>query len=331
VDKASALEAIWEVAQKKAAAAENLRTEFEARQKALIDQTDVRTLGKWISDLNTFHGKLTQKDDDLLAIQQEIDRDVALRQEEFRNERLGAQGRQSTLEDDLKKLAGWAESNRLPVVAPLLSRFQERDLNARFDPFVTRVVRKPDEFRELRDNSAFEVSDGEGGKKFAFTEGSIISKDLFDQALEAIKKKERERNPDVNIEELTARIEKAAPAVRPIKGEPVYASITLLPAIKYTVPLLLLVLAIWFAWRVVNLPTFGDFLIATEAELNKVSWTTRARLVQDTIVVLVTVILMALFLFLVDLTWAKVLSWKPIGVLQVQEKKDKPKDTELKW
>ena len=32
-----------------------------------------------------------------------------------------------------------------------------------------------------------------------------------------------------------------------------------------------------------------DFLIATEAEMNKVSWTTRKRLVKDTIVVLVTV------------------------------------------
>ncbi len=33
--------------------------------------------------------------------------------------------------------------------------------------------------------------------------------------------------------------------------------------------------ALWLAWRVVNVPSFADFLIATEAELNKVSWTTR--------------------------------------------------------
>ena len=50
---------------------------------------------------------------------------------------------------------------------------------------------------------------------------------------------------------------------------------------------------LWRAWRgMVNFPAFADFLIATEAEMNKVSWTTRKRLVQDTIVVLTTVVLM---------------------------------------
>ncbi len=68
-----------------------------------------------------------------------------------------------------------------------------------------------------------------------------------------------------------------------------------------------------------NFPPFADFLIATEAELNKVSWTTRPRLIQDTIVVLVTTFLLALFLFLMDQTWRVVLSWKPIGVLQISE------------
>ena len=58
-------------------------------------------------------------------------------------------------------------------------------------------------------------------------------------------------------------------------------------------PLLLLALSLWLAWRMVNLPPFADFLIATEAELNKVSWTTQQRLVQDTIVVLITTFLLA--------------------------------------
>ncbi len=72
---------------------------------------------------------------------------------------------------------------------------------------------------------------------------------------------------------------------------------TLLPSVQFTVPLLLLAAALWLAWRVVNLPAFADFLIATEAEMNKVSWTTQRRLFQDTIVVLVTVVLMAVYLF----------------------------------
>jgi len=86
------------------------------------------------------------------------------------------------------------------------------------------------------------------------------------------------------------------------------------------------------AWRVVNWPVFADFLIATEAELNKVSWTTRKRLVQDTIVVLMTLVLMAVFLFVVDVAWGRILSWRPIGVLQVSDQKQEPgNEADLKW
>jgi len=92
-------------------------------------------------------------------------------------------------------------------------------------------------------------------------------------------------------------------------------TLTLLPNVQYTVPLLLVFATLWCAYRVVNLPVFADFLIATEAELNKVSWTTRKRLVQDTIVVLVTVILLTLFLFVVDQLWAWLLT--KVGVLQI--------------
>src|SRR5262249_60407947 len=121
------------------------------------------------------------------------------------------------------------------------------------------------------------------------------------------------------------------PEARPMEGRLVYSSITLLPAVKYTLPLVLLGLTIWLAWRIVNLPTFGDFLIATEAEMNKVSWTTRARLWQDTVVVLVTTILLALFLFVVDIAWAQILSFKPIGVLQKAAETDKKTEADLKW
>jgi preprotein translocase SecE subunit len=89
----------------------------------------------------------------------------------------------------------------------------------------------------------------------------------------------------------------------------------LLPDIRFTVPLLLAAGSLWLAYRVVNYPTFADFLIATEAELNKVSWTTRKRLVQDTIVVLTTVILLTLFLFFVDQLWSIILS--RVGVIQM--------------
>jgi preprotein translocase SecE subunit len=80
-------------------------------------------------------------------------------------------------------------------------------------------------------------------------------------------------------------------------------AVTLLPDIQFTVPLILAAAGLWVAWRAVNFPTFADFLIATEAEMNKVSWTNRRRLVQDTIVVLVTVFLFSIFLLAVDQLW----------------------------
>jgi preprotein translocase SecE subunit len=94
-----------------------------------------------------------------------------------------------------------------------------------------------------------------------------------------------------------------------VGGKVQYQSLTLLPHTKYTLPLLIGAVALWFAWRIVNVPIFADFLIATEAELNKVSWTTRRRLIQDTVVVLVTVLLMALFLFAADAIWSAGLKW----------------------
>jgi preprotein translocase SecE subunit len=89
--------------------------------------------------------------------------------------------------------------------------------------------------------------------------------------------------------------------------------VRLLPDVAYTVPLLLSVLGLWIGWRAANYPTFADFLIATEAEMNKVSWTTRRRLVQDTIVVLVTVVLFCVFLLLVDQLWGWVLTRETLG------------------
>jgi preprotein translocase SecE subunit len=102
--------------------------------------------------------------------------------------------------------------------------------------------------------------------------------------------------------------------------------------IHIVVPILLGILLVWFAWRVVNLPTFGDFLIATEAEMNKVSWTTRKRLFQDTIVVLVTLFIMTMFLFIVDILWIKILSNEWIYVLQLDTRAEKAKlEEKARW
>jgi preprotein translocase SecE subunit len=134
--------------------------------------------------------------------------------------------------------------------------------------------------------------------------------------------------PDRGVPLLVPHRDLLAPATGTLE----FASIPLLPAVQFTLPLVLLAASIWLAWRVVNLPVFADFLIATEAEMNKVSWTTQKRLVQDTIVVLVTVVLLAGFLFSMDVMWKKVLSWKHIGVLYIPEDKgEKKKMDEKKW
>lgn len=93
-------------------------------------------------------------------------------------------------------------------------------------------------------------------------------------------------------------------------------SLPLMYKVHLLMPVLLGAVLIYFSWRLVNVPMFADFLIATEAEMNKVSWTTRRRLIQDTIVVLVTVFLLTLFLFLVDIMWIQILSNPYVGVLQ---------------
>ena len=91
--------------------------------------------------------------------------------------------------------------------------------------------------------------------------------------------------------------------------------LTVLPNAETSIPVILGLLTGWFAWRAVNIPSFAEFLIATEAEMNKVSWTPRKRLGQDTVVVLTTTLLLALFLLVVDLFWGWLLSLPTVGVL----------------
>ena len=80
-------------------------------------------------------------------------------------------------------------------------------------------------------------------------------------------------------------------------------------------PALIGVVLGWITFRLLQFPPFVEFLIATEAEMNKVSWTSRDDLKRATSVVLITVVLMAVFLFGVDWLWSHLLYW--IGVLRL--------------
>ena len=112
------------------------------------------------------------------------------------------------------------------------------------------------------------------------------------------------------------------------------SAVTFLTDKEYSLPLLIGAGVLWLAWRVVNMPAFTDFLIATEAEMNKVSWSTRKRLVQDTVVVLVVTMLLTVFLLAVDLFWGWTLSRPWIGVLPsrdgIQQKAD-PQGKKSEW
>jgi preprotein translocase subunit SecE len=83
--------------------------------------------------------------------------------------------------------------------------------------------------------------------------------------------------------------------------------------VRYAVPTLLLAVGVWVAFRVVNMPRFADFLIAVEAELNKVSWPSRGELARSTVVVLITIVLLTVVLFAYDILWGLLL--RALGVV----------------
>ncbi len=86
------------------------------------------------------------------------------------------------------------------------------------------------------------------------------------------------------------------------------------PAWRLGVPGVLLAVLSWMIFRVVHFPPFAEFLIATEAEMNKVSWISKDGLYRSTMVVLSTVLVLAVYLFVVDWFWLLLL--RMIGVLQ---------------
>jgi preprotein translocase subunit SecE len=83
-------------------------------------------------------------------------------------------------------------------------------------------------------------------------------------------------------------------------------------SVQYSVPAVLLALGMWIGYRLVNYPPFADFLIAVEAEMNKVSWPSWRELSRSTVVVIVLIVGLTAVLFGLDLVWAFVL--KVLGI-----------------
>lgn len=84
------------------------------------------------------------------------------------------------------------------------------------------------------------------------------------------------------------------------------------PALKYAVPAVILVAGLWIGYRAVNEPSFADFLIAVEAEMNKVSWPTRTELVRASIVVIVLIFGLTVVLYTYDVVLA--LLFQQLGI-----------------
>ena len=78
---------------------------------------------------------------------------------------------------------------------------------------------------------------------------------------------------------------------------------------QFAVPGVLLAAGLWGSYRLVNVPGLADFLIAVEAEMNKVSWPTRIELFRASMVVLILIFFLAIILWAYDFFWAIVRSW----------------------
>ena len=82
---------------------------------------------------------------------------------------------------------------------------------------------------------------------------------------------------------------------------------------RYLVPSVVVLVGLWLSFRLVNMPTFADFLIGVEGEMSKVTWPTRMELFRGSVVVIVTLLVLAFMLMVFDLVWSFILK-KIIGI-----------------
>lgn len=88
-------------------------------------------------------------------------------------------------------------------------------------------------------------------------------------------------------------------------------------SVRLGIPLAISLIGGWISFRIVHIPAVADFLIAVQAEMDKVTWPSWQYLTRATAVVLATMFLLAVCLFLFDLFWQFVFSLPFIRFLQV--------------
>jgi len=72
------------------------------------------------------------------------------------------------------------------------------------------------------------------------------------------------------------------------------------PYLEYGIPAVVFAMLGVVVFFYVNKPKVVDFLVATETEMKKVSWSSRAELVGSTVVVIMTVLALAVFIYFAD-------------------------------
>ena len=70
--------------------------------------------------------------------------------------------------------------------------------------------------------------------------------------------------------------------------------------IQAGVPLIMFLALSWIIYKILNKARVADFMIATEGEMKKVSWSSKKEIITSTKVVIYTVIFLAVMLFAVD-------------------------------
>ncbi len=78
---------------------------------------------------------------------------------------------------------------------------------------------------------------------------------------------------------------------------------------RAAIPLFIMLACLYVLLRVVNSKRPADFMIATEGEMKKVSWSSKKEIIGSTKVVIVTLLIMGLVLFLVDLFFMRLMKF----------------------
>jgi preprotein translocase SecE subunit len=78
---------------------------------------------------------------------------------------------------------------------------------------------------------------------------------------------------------------------------------------KYVLPMIVLGIGAWAAFRVVNIPRFAESLISVENDMGKVSWPSRGELFLASMVVLVVIFLLTAILFTYDFVLKAIIGW----------------------